>query len=149
MAGRPDFSAYPALAAFDAWMRERGLTARPSARAHRLAEDGAVEILVEAPRQPVIPVIVFDEYGDARPGNPWLCLALVRLAFEAVEEEADFQDWARAEMLTPDETAQQVYDETVEARAGFLTRHGDMPDPFAPMDVELNAGAAQLLRKLG
>jgi hypothetical protein len=148
MGADPDFSAYPDLEAFAAWMKARALTARPSGRPHALAEEGAVEILVEAPKQPVLSVVAFDEYGDARPGNPWLCLALVGLAFEGVEEEPDFERWARSELLTPDEAARAVYEKTIAARETFLARHGEMPDPFAPMDVELNAGAAQLLRGL-
>lgn len=148
MGADPDFSAYPDLEAFAAWMKARSITARPSGRPHALAEDGAVEILVEAPKQPVLSVIAFDEYGDARPGNPWLCLALVGLAFEGVKEEADFDSWARSELLTPDGIARDLYEDTLAARETFLARHGELPDPFAPMDVELNAGAAQLLRRL-
>jgi hypothetical protein len=124
-------------------MQARGLSLAP--RPAGFPARDAVEIVISAPAMADLAVTVFDEYGDARPDNPWLCLILVARAFEALDD--GFEDWARGEMIEPDAAARLVFEALTAARTLFETAHGSIPDRVSQWDFELNAGEIQSLRK--
>ncbi|WP_417467569.1 hypothetical protein [Maricaulis sp.] len=111
--------------------------------------DGVV-LVVSAPQNPDLRVTVFDEYGDARPDHPPLCLALLGMAFrELGDAEGQMSRWAIAEGLDPETAAtRRVFGQNEAARAAFLTAYGPIPDVVSDLDWQLNAGPAQALRAL-
>ncbi|WP_417490478.1 hypothetical protein [Maricaulis sp.] len=111
--------------------------------------DGVV-LVVSAPQNPALRITVFDEYGDARPDNPALCLALLNMQFrELGDAGGEMGRWAIAEGLDPEMAAtQRVFGQNEAARAAFLAAYGPTPDVVSDLDWQLNAGPAQALRGL-
>lgn len=111
--------------------------------------DGVV-LVVSAPQRPVLRLTLFDEYGDARPDNPALCLALLNMQFrELGDAGGEMRRWAIAEGLDPAAAAtRQAFAQNEAAHAAFLAAYGPIPDVVTDLDWQLNAGPAQALRAL-
>ena len=98
-------------------------------------------------RVAVIPVD--DEYGDAASDNPELLLHLVMAACEVYEEADDVAGWAREVGIDADAPpADGLYRESGEACRVIRAIVGDDLRPISSWDFTLNAGAAQVLRRL-
>lgn len=111
--------------------------------------DGVV-LVVSAPERPALRVTLFDEYGDARHGNPALCLALLNMQFrELGDADGEMKRWAIAEGLDPGALkTREAFAQNEAARAAFLAAYGSIPDVVTDLDWQLNAGPAQALRAL-
>ena len=111
--------------------------------------DGVV-LVVSAPQKPALRITLFDEYGDARPDNPALCLALLNMQFrELGDAEGQMTRWAIAEGLDPEAAkTQTAFAQNEAAHAAFLAAYGPIPDIVSDLDWQLNAGPAQSLRGL-
>ena len=108
----------------------------------------AVTLVISAPGQPALRITVRDEYGDARPDNPALCLALLDMQFRELSDAGgEMARWAIAEGLDPAKTRAD-FEQNEAARAAFLAAYGPIPDVVSDLDWQLNAGAAQALRAL-
>ena len=69
-----------------------------------------VVLVVSAPQNPALRITVFDEYGDARPDNPALCLALLNMQFrELGNAGGEMGRWAIAEGLSFDRCSIMVH----------------------------------------
>jgi len=111
--------------------------------------DGVV-LIVSAPQKPALRITLFDEYGDARPDNPALCLALLNMQFrELGDAGGEMRRWSIAEGLDPDApSTQTAFAQNEAAHAAFLAVYGPIPDVVTDLDWQLNAGPAQALRAL-
>tara|TARA_R110002073_G_scaffold266444_3_gene429718 strand:+ start:1877 stop:2308 length:432 start_codon:yes stop_codon:yes gene_type:complete len=111
--------------------------------------DGVV-LIISAPKQSELRITLFDEYGDARPGNPALCLALLNMQFRELDDAAGkVRRWAIAEGLDPAApSTQTAFAQNEAAHAAFLAAYGPIPDVMTDLDWQLNAGPAQTLRGL-
>ena len=109
--------------------------------------DGVV-LIVSAPKRPELRITLFDEYGDARPDNPALCLALLNMQFrELGDAGGEMRRWAIAEGLDPAAAkTQEAFAQNETARAAFLAAYGPIPDVVSDLDWQLNIGPAQALR---
>ena len=109
-----------------------------------------VTLIVSAPQEPVLRITLFDEYGDARPDNPALCLALLNMQFrELGDAGGEMTRWALAEGLDPAAVpTQQAFVQNEAAHQAFLSEYGPIPDVVTDLDWQLNAGPAQALRAL-
>ncbi|WP_339741330.1 hypothetical protein [uncultured Maricaulis sp.] len=109
-----------------------------------------VVLVVSAPQNPALRITVFDEYGDARPDNPALCLALLNMQFrELGNAGGEMGRWAIAEGLDPAAAkTQTAFAQNQAAHAAFLAAYGPIPDVVSDLDWQLNAGPAQALRGL-
>jgi len=109
---------------------------------------GGVVLIISAPQNAALRITVFDEYGDARPDNPALCLALLNMQFrELADAQGRAQSWAIAEGLDP--AAPQTRAGFIRNKAGyaaFLAAYGPIPDVVTDLDWQLNAGPAQTMR---
>lgn len=95
------------------------------------------------------PLFVYDEYDDLSNTNQLLNLCLVFNELEVYEDCEDFLEWCKELGLKP---------ENVEARTHYMDLRvyyskiihiiGTLEHPISCYDFNLNAGAAQLLRKL-
>jgi hypothetical protein len=141
---------YPRLLELRAWIAERDLTLAVELAAADLAniDTDARVIIATAPRRPDIRVTVFDEYGDARPDNPLLCLLLIDDEFAELADADGVAAWARAHGLDPGLAAiEAIHASNSRAQRQFHKSYGPIPQVLAAMDWQLNAGAAQYLRR--
>lgn len=110
--------------------------------------DGKV-LTVSGPKAPDMDVFVFDEYGDAVPGNPPLCLYLIGMTFGNLDDADSFDHWVRIEALDPalPET-RQAFEQNSRSYKTFQDCYGVIPDEISWLDWQLNAGDAYRLRTL-
>ena len=93
---------------------------------------------------------VYDEYSDLSERNPLLNLCLVLMALEDYQEESDYLTWCRSYGLPPaNETIRQWHMQLRSLYPELEQRLDNEVDPFiSRFDWELNAGAAQELRRM-
>ncbi len=111
-----------------------------------LADTSAVDILISDSAGD-LRLTVFDEYGDATTGDPRLLCVLCRREMDEIEDAADINAWAMAHGLPLDATTHAVYGRNRHAITALLDAFGDWPDVISDMDWQLDAGAAQALRR--
>ncbi|WP_417478500.1 hypothetical protein [Maricaulis sp.] len=143
----PDAAAITRLKTF---ISEHALTITPAPANPDPGGPDAVILIISAPRQTALRITVRDEYGDARPDNPALCLALLDMQFrELSDASGEMARWAIAEGLDPAAARTRAdFEQNEAARAAFLAAYGPIPDVVSDLDWQLNAGAAQALRAL-
>ena len=93
---------------------------------------------------------VYDESSDLSEKNPLLNLCLVLMALADYQEEPDYLTWCRSHGLPPaNETIRQWHMELRTLYPELAKQLGNNIDPFVSrFDWELNAGAAQELRRM-
>tara|TARA_R110002072_G_scaffold148743_16_gene296309 strand:- start:2540 stop:2980 length:441 start_codon:yes stop_codon:yes gene_type:complete len=138
------------IARLDAFIRQHGLEFAIVPADPDLGGFDAVVLIISASQQDDLRITVFDEYGDARPDNPALCLALLNMQFrELADAQGRAQSWAIAEGLDP--AAPQTRAGFIRNEAGyaaFRAAYGPIPDVVTDLDWQLNAGLVQALRAL-
>jgi hypothetical protein len=94
---------------------------------------------------------VDDEYGDADPRRPLLCLALVLRERDFWRETSDYLEWCADQALEPGhEALRRAYMYLAEAFRWLEACLGPLPPcPAGAMDWELDAGLVQVLRRAG
>ena len=92
---------------------------------------------------------VYDEMADLSDTNPLLNLCLVLMALEDYQEEPDFLAWCRLYGLSTAEPAFRQWHMDLRTLYPELEKRlGNKIEPFiSQLDWELNAGAAQELRR--
>jgi hypothetical protein len=143
-------SEYPELDTLAAYIRQHGLviSVGPAHPAFETLDGAIVEIAAHG--QLSIKLTVFDEYRDTRGGNPLLLLVLIAMEFGELDDAAGVADWARVQCLdVADEVTQQTYDDNMRAKLAFIEIYGAIPEVITDLDWQLNAGAAQALRRMG
>ncbi|WP_339748122.1 hypothetical protein [uncultured Maricaulis sp.] len=131
-----------------AFLAEHGLEIAVGPADSDLGGIDAVVLIVSAPQRPDLRITLFDEYGDARPDNPALCLALLNMQFRELSDAGgEVTRWATAEGLDPAAAkAQTAFAQNEAAHAAFLAAYGPIPDVVSDLDWQINAGPAQALR---
>lgn len=134
----------------DAFMAEHALEIAIGPVDPELGGFNGVVLVISAPQKPAMRITLFDEYGDARPDNPALCLALLNMQFrELGDADGEMTRWALAEGLDPAAPpTQTAFAQNDAAHATFLAAYGPIPDVVTDLDWQLNAGPAQALRAL-
>lgn len=96
-----------------------------------------------------LPLFVYDEYDDLSDTNQLLNLCLVFNELEVYEDCEDFLEWCKELGLKPDNIeAGSYYMDLRIYYSKIIHILGKIEHPISSFDFNLNAGAAQLLRKL-
>ncbi len=98
-------------------------------------------------------VLVFDEYGDARPERSLLCAALLGRIHADMEHTGNVRSWAASEGVNDDETwlpLSGVLTRAWVANSEVFNRLNQVgctiPDLVSPEEWQLGSGLAALLR---
>jgi hypothetical protein len=134
----------------NAFIAEHELTITLEAPDPDLGGFDGVVLVVSASGNPDLRITLFDEYGDARPDNPALCLALLNMQFrELGDAGGEMKRWAIAEGLDPGALkTREAFAQNEAAHVAFLAAYGPIPDVVTDLDWQLDAGPAQALRAL-
>lgn len=93
-------------------------------------------------------LFVDDEYDDFRHNNPVLNLCLVLRELEGYECTSDFQTWCQERSIdSTDEEVKESFNHLVQVYREVEKILGTIDSQVSDFDFELNAGAAQSLRK--
>ena len=133
--------------AFQDFLDRTGIAISVEPGAPALEDADAWDVLIGSEAGP-LRITVFDEYGDARSGDPFLCLVCLAYEFDGLSDPGSLEAWAAENGLDPEAPAvEALFRRNTEARRIFLERHGAPPDRVTCLDWQLNAGLAQALRR--
>lgn len=135
---------YPELQVLQKWVEDRSLTFQILPGKSGLVDPDAITLRLIAPGL-MADMTVFDEYGDARPDSPLLCLLVIQREIWEVEEH-DFAGWVRAHSLNIEPQLERIYATNRHTAAKIGHALGNIPNVIGSLDWELNAGAVQYLR---
>ena len=140
---------YPEIVALKALSQRYRLLALPSDRPPLGGEEAmpAVDLYLGNKRYELY---AYDEVSDLSENNPLLNLCLVLMALEDYQEEPDYLTWCRSYGLPPANDAIRQWHMSLRSLYPELEKRlGNTIDPFVSRyDWELNAGAAQELRRM-
>ncbi len=92
---------------------------------------------------------VDDEYQDFKIENPLLHLCLVLRELESYQEAEDYLVWCRQRMIDPtDSKARDNHMTLVSVYRNIQMILGEIDSQITDLDFQLNAGAAQELRRI-
>ncbi len=139
---------YPEIQQLRATIQRLGLSFVLEDPAPKLSELGFRRIFLKY-QDRVYPMPVEDEYSDACQDNSLMLLQLVLQECHNYRECDDILEWARGYMLdAADPEVLSLYREIGESAPYILELAGPETEPISSFDMQLNAGAAQALRKL-